>query len=60
MEVDGGDEVLLAAEAASGVLDPLDLGVDGLAGGVGDAESEIGDDVGEAALDHTGFSRSWV
>lgn len=55
MEVDGSDEVLLVAETTCGVLDPLDFGVDGLAGGVRDSEPQIGNDVGEAALDHASF-----
>ena len=53
VEVDGGDEVGFAAETASGVLDPLDLRVDGLAGGVGDAMLQVGHDVVETTLDHT-------
>lgn len=35
MEVDSVDEVLFVAETASGILHPLNLGVDGLAGRVG-------------------------
>ena len=45
MEVDGGLEVLLVAKATSGVLDPLDLGVERLAGGVGHSVPDVGDDV---------------
>lgn len=55
MKIDGGDEVGLAAEAAGGVLDALDLGVERLAGGVGDGMPEIGDDVVEAAAKHAGL-----
>ena len=44
VEVDRVDEVLFVAVSASRVLHPLDLGVDGLAGGVGDAVLEIGDE----------------
>jgi hypothetical protein len=51
VEVDGGDEVGFAAETASGVLDPLNLRIDGLAGGVGNAMPQIGNDVLDAALD---------
>src|SRR5438045_9671081 len=54
MEVDRVDEVLFVAEAAGRVLHPLELGVDGFAGGVGDTVLEIGDDVGGAALEHAG------
>ena len=52
MEVDGGYEVGFAAETASRVFDPLNLGVDGLTGSIGDPMLEIGNDVLEAALDH--------
>src|ERR1035437_1120124 len=52
MEVDRVDEVLFVAEAAGRVLQPLDLGVDGFAGRVGDTVLEVGDDVGEAAFEH--------
>src|SRR5450755_2481725 len=48
MEVDGVDKVLFVAETSCGVLDPLDLGVDGFAGGVGDGVLEVSDDVVEA------------
>ena len=50
VEVDGGNEVGFVAEAASGVLDPLDLGVDGFTGSIGDAEFQVGDDVVEASF----------
>jgi hypothetical protein len=39
VEVNRVNEILLVAKSASGVLDPLDLGIDGLAGGVGDSVS---------------------
>src|SRR5437773_11975789 len=55
VEVDRIDEVLLVTEAAGCVLHPLDLGVDGLAGRVGDAVLEVGDDVGEAAFECAGY-----
>jgi hypothetical protein len=35
MEVDGMDEILLDAEAASCVFDPLNLGIERFAGRVG-------------------------
>src|SRR5450759_4504946 len=54
VEVDRVDEVLFVAEAAGRVLHPLDLGVDGFAGRVGDPVLEVGDDVGEAAFHHAG------
>lgn len=53
MGVDGVDEVGCVAEAAGGALDPLNLGVDGFTGGVGDAVAQVSDDVFEAALNHT-------
>lgn len=55
MEEDCSCEVLLIAEAACGVLDPLDLGVDGFAGSVSDAVAEIGKDVLEASLQGPGY-----
>src|SRR6266571_7617658 len=54
VEVNRVNEVLFVAEAASRVLHPLDLGVEGFAGGVGDAVLEVGDDVFEAAFEHAG------
>ena len=55
VEEDCSGEILLIAEAACGVLDPLDLGVDGFAGSVGDAVAEIGNDVLEASLQGPGY-----
>src|SRR5712691_11163160 len=52
VEVNGMNEVLLVTESASSVLDPLDLGIDGFTGGIGDSMLEISDDVGESALEH--------
>ena len=54
MEVDGRDEVLLVAKATSGVLHPLDLGVQRLAGGVCHSVPDVGDDILEASLEHAG------
>jgi hypothetical protein len=52
VEVDRVNKVLFVAEAAGRVFYPLDLGIDGFAGRVGgDAMLEVGDDVGEAALE---------
>jgi hypothetical protein len=39
VEVNRVNEILLVAKSASAVFDPLDFGVDGLAGGVGDSVS---------------------
>ena len=55
MKIDGGNEVGFVAETAGGVFDPLNLRVDGFAGGIGDAVVQIGDDVFKAALDEFGF-----
>src|SRR5258708_3591713 len=52
VEVNGVNEVLLIAESARRVLNPLDLGVDRFTGCVGDSMPKIGDDVGESALEH--------
>src|SRR5437016_7610085 len=59
VEVDRVDEVMFVAEAAGRVLHPLDLGVDGFAGGVGDTVLEVCDDVGEAAFEHAGDFLHW-
>lgn len=53
MEVDRVEEVLLITDAASRVLDPLNLRVDRLATGVGNAMPELGDDVFKAPLHHS-------
>lgn len=45
MEVDGGHEVVVVAEASSRVLHPLDLRVDRFAGGVGHPVPEVGQDL---------------
>jgi hypothetical protein len=42
VEQDGGGEVLFVAETTRGVLDPLDLGVDGFAGSIRDPMAEVG------------------
>jgi hypothetical protein len=47
MEVDGGFEVLDVAEAASGLLHPLDCGIDGLQARVGDPVLEVGQHIGK-------------
>ena len=54
VKVDGVGEVLLIPKASCCVFHPLDLGVEGFAGGVGDAVLEVGYDVGEAASQHAG------
>src|SRR5215471_17979814 len=53
VEVDRVNEVLSVPKPARRVFHPLDLGVDRLAAGVGNAVSEIRDDVLEAPLEHT-------
>ena len=40
MEIDGGHEVGFVAETAGCVLDPLNLGVNGFTGGVGQGGGE--------------------
>lgn len=55
MEVDSRLKVLLVAEAADGVLHPLDLGVDGFAGCVSDAKAQVRDDVLKATLQQTRY-----
>jgi hypothetical protein len=52
VEVNGVDEVLFVAESPRRVLHPLDLGVERLAGRVGDPMAQIGDDVLEAPPQH--------
>jgi len=49
MEVEGGDEIGLAAEAAGRVLHPLNLGVDRFAGGVRNPVPKVRDDILNAA-----------
>src|SRR3972149_4334313 len=51
VKVDGRLEVLPVAEAVGHFLDGLDLGVEALTDGVGDAVSEEGHDVRQVALD---------
>jgi hypothetical protein len=46
-------KVALVPKTASGVLDPLDPGIDGFATGVGDAVSKVSDDAFESAFEHT-------
>src|SRR5438445_7341229 len=55
VEQDGGGEVLFVAETTRGVLDPLDLGVDGFAGSIRDPMAEVGNDVLEAPLQGLGY-----
>lgn len=51
MEIDRDLEMLDVAEAACRFLDPLDRGVDGFHARIRDAMPQIGEHVGEAALD---------
>ena len=46
VEVDGVDEGPFVAKSLSGVLHPLNLGVHGFAGDVGDAVAQLDHDVG--------------
>jgi len=54
VEVDGVAEAVTVAEASSSGLDPLDLGVEALGAGIGDAEDNGGEDAFEVTLDHAG------
>src|SRR5262245_42359418 len=54
MEVDRDLEVLRVAEAACGLLHPLDDGVDRLEARVRDAVLQVGQEIGEVALDQLG------
>ena len=56
MEIDSGDEVGFVSEATSGVLDPLNLCIDGFTGSIGNAVLQIGDDVLEPPLIILAFS----
>lgn len=49
VEIDRVDEVLFVAEPSGRIFHPLDLGIDRLAGGVGDPMTEIGDHVFEGS-----------
>src|SRR5262249_34391088 len=57
VEEDGRLEVLGVAEAAGGLLHPLDDRVDALEAGVGDAVAQVGEQVRQAALDELGDGR---
>ena len=52
MEVDRMNEVLLVPKASRRVLHPLDLGVDGFAGCVGDPMAQVRDDILESPFEH--------
>ena len=58
VEVDGGLEMLPVAKAVGHLLDGLDLGVEALTGGVGDAVGKEGHDIGQVTLDHAS-DRRW-
>ena len=51
MELDRRLEVIGVSETAGGLLDSLDGGVDGFETGVGEPVVEVGQDVGQMALD---------
>src|SRR5262249_61456368 len=54
VKVDGDLEVLRVAEAAGRLLHPLDHGVDCLEARVGEAVLQVGQEVGQVALDELG------
>src|ERR1017187_8755705 len=53
VKVDRVGKVLFVPKTSCRVLHPLNLSVDGLAGGVGHSMAQIGDDVLESALQHS-------
>src|SRR6266567_484685 len=57
VEVDRRLEVLGVAEAARGLLDPLDDGVDTLEPGVGEVMAQVGQQVRQVTLDELGDRR---
>src|SRR5262249_9506499 len=54
VKVDGGLEVLRVAEAAGRLLDPLDHRVDRLETRIGEAVLQVGQQIGQVALDQLG------
>src|SRR5258708_33931294 len=54
VKVDSRFEVLSVPETVGHLLDGLDLGIETLGDGVGDAVGEEGQNVGQVALDHAG------
>src|SRR5215475_7565169 len=54
VRVDGGLEVLRVAEAAGRLLDPLDHRVDRLETRIGEAVLQVGQQIGQVALDQLG------
>lgn len=50
MEIDRGLEMLDVAEAPSGILYPLDRRIDGFHSRIGDAVTEVSQQVGKMAL----------
>jgi hypothetical protein len=62
VEIDRVDEVLSVAKSSSRVFHPLNLGVDGLAGSVGNRMGQVGNDVLESPLQHGGdlLHRLWA
>ena len=55
MEIDGGLEALLVAQAASGIFQPLDFCVEAFAQSIGNGMSQIGKDVRQPFLQHFGL-----
>ena len=54
------DEVLFVAESASGVLDPLNLGVQGFTGRVRDPVAQISHDVLKPSFQHSPRLDHWL
>ena len=54
MKIDRDLEALLVPESVRRLLDRLDLGVQPFAGGIGDRMRDIGQDIGQMALDQMG------
>ena len=54
MKINSLDKVVHIPKAPRGVLDPLDLGVDGFAGRICDSMTQIRDDVFESSFEHSG------
>src|SRR6266702_4251270 len=57
MKVNGIFKVRFVSKATSGVFDPLNLGVDRFAGGIGNSMLNEGDDVFKPGLHHLGHFR---
>jgi hypothetical protein len=62
VEIDRVDEVLFCCEILEPCISPIELGVDGLAGSVGNRMGQVGNDVLESPLQHGGdlLHRLWA